>query len=101
MTEDRIKVKVQMRILTHVREFFDAIVEPEKMWVYFIYGSTGRMESGKTLTWMWKDFDAEIQVKVGKVEKDKVVSFEWNGSGDNCVVIITLEAEGENQTLVK
>jgi uncharacterized protein YndB with AHSA1/START domain len=100
MTEDRISAKVQMGILKPEREIFEAIVNPELMSKYFISASTGKMESGKTLTWTWPDFDGEIQIKVGKVEKDKVVSFEWNGSGTNCVVVITLEAKTENKTLV-
>jgi uncharacterized protein YndB with AHSA1/START domain len=101
MTEDRIRAKVQMGILRSAIEIFDAIIDPEKMSKYFISGSTGRMESGKTLTWTWEDFEGEHEVKIGKIEKDKVVSFEWNGSGVNCVVVITLEPKGENQTLVK
>lgn len=101
MTEERIKAKVQMGILKSAREIFEAIVNPEMLNKYFISTSTGRMESGKTLTWTWEDLNAEIQIKVGKVEKDKVISFEWNGSGVNCVVVITLEVKGENQTLVK
>ena len=101
MTEDRIRAKVQMGILRSASEIFDAIIDPEKMSKYFISGSTGRMESGKTLTWTWEDFEGDHEVKIGKIEKDKVVSFEWNGSGVNCVVVITLEPKGENQTLVK
>jgi uncharacterized protein YndB with AHSA1/START domain len=101
MTEDRIRAKVQMGILKPANEIFDSIIDPEKMSRYFISGSTGRMESGKTLTWTWTDYEGEHEIKVGKIEKDKTVSFEWNGSGVNCVVVITLEAKGENQTLVK
>ena len=101
MTEDKIRAKVQIGILKQANEIFNAIVDPEKMSKYFISGSTGRMESGKTLTWTWEDFGAELQIKVGKIEKDKTVSFEWNGSGAECVVVITLESKGENQTLVK
>jgi len=100
MTEDRIRVKVRMGISKPASEIFEAIVNPELMSKYFISASTGKMESGKTLTWSWPDFDGDIQIKVGKVEKDKVVSFEWNGSGNNCVVVITLEAKDENKTLV-
>ena len=101
MAEDNIKAKVQMGILKPAYEIFDAIVDPEQMKQYFISRSTGRMESGKTLTWTWDDFDAEHQIKIGKIEKDKTVSFEWNGSGVNCVVVITLEPKGNDKTLVK
>jgi uncharacterized protein YndB with AHSA1/START domain len=101
MAEDKIRAKVQMGILKPANEIFEAIVNPEKMSKYFISGSTGKMESGKTLTWTWQDFGAELQIKVGKVEKDKTVSFEWSGSGVECVVVITIEPKNENQTLVK
>lgn len=101
MAEDKIKAKVQMGILKPANLIFEAIINPEEMKQYFISGSTGRMESGKTLTWTWDDFDAEHQIKIGKIEKDKTVSFEWNGSGVNCVVVITLEPKGNDKTLVK
>ena len=101
MSENNIKVKVQMGILKPAHEVFEAIVDPEKMNKYFISKSIGRIESGKTITWMWEDFEAEIVIKVGKIETDKTVSFAWNGSGVECVVVITLEPRGENQTLVK
>ena len=101
MTENTITARVQMGILKPSGEIFDAIINPEIMCKYFISGSTGKMESGKTLTWTWTDYEGEHEIKVGKIEKDKVVSFEWNGSGVNCVVVITLEAKGENRTLVK
>lgn len=101
MTEDKIKAKVQMGILKPASEIFDAIVNPEKMTKYFISGSTGKMESGKSLTWTWTDYEGEHEIKVGKIEKDKTVSFEWVGSGVKCVVVITLEPKDENKTLVK
>jgi uncharacterized protein YndB with AHSA1/START domain len=101
MTEDRIKAKVQLGIIKPVVEVFEAIVNPEKMNKYFISTSTGSMENGKTLVWTWPDYDGELEIKVGKIEKDKVISFEWNGSGVKCVVVITLEPKDENRTLVK
>ena len=101
MSENTIKAKSQMGILKPASEIFDAIVNPEKMTKYFISEVPGKMESGKNLTWTWTDYEGEHEIKVGKIEKDKVVSFEWTGSGVNCVVVITLETKGENQTLVK
>ena len=101
MSEERIKTKVQMGILKPAHEVFEAIVDPDKMNKYFITTSTGRMESAKTLTWTWEDFDAVHVVKVQNIEKDKLISFKWEGSGVECLVVITLEPKGENKTLVK
>jgi uncharacterized protein YndB with AHSA1/START domain len=101
MSEERIKSKVQMGILKPTHEVFDAIVDPSKMNKYFISTSTGRMESGKKLNWTWEDYDASHEVKVQNVEKDKLVSFTWKGSGVECLVVITLEPKGDNRTLLK
>ena len=100
MTDDRINAKVQMGILKSSSEIFEAVVNPDIMTRYFISGSTGKMESGKSLKWTWTDYEGEHEVKVGKIEKDKVISFEWSGSGVNCVVVITLEPKGNDKTLV-
>ena len=64
MSEERIKTKVQMGILKPAHEVFEAIVDPDKMNKYFITKSTGRMESSKTLTWSWEDFDVAHEVEV-------------------------------------
>lgn len=101
MNDGVLKVNTQMGIQKPAKDVFEAIVNPEKMNKYFITTSTGRMESGKTITWTWEDYDAEHQIKVGKIEKDKLVSFTWDGSGVECLVVITIESKGENKTLVK
>ena len=101
MEENTIKVKVQMGILKPAHEIFDAIIDPEKMNKYFITSSNGRMESGKTLTWVWDEYEAEHKIKVGKIEKDKLISFTWNGSGVECLVVITLDEKTKEHTLVK
>ena len=101
MSEERIKTKVQMGILKPAHEVFETIVNPDKMNKYFITTGTGRMESGKTLTWSWEDYDVSHEVKVQNVEKDKLISFKWEGSSVECLVVISLELKGENQTLVK
>jgi len=97
MNEDMIKAQVKMGILKPAGEVYEAIVDPDKMNKYFITTSTGRMESNKTLTWSWEDFNAVHEVKVKSVEKDKLVSFTWEGSGAECLVVITLETKSENQ----
>jgi len=101
MREERIKTIVQMGILKPAHEVFEAIVDPSKMNNYFISTSTGRMESAKTITWSWEDYDASHEIKVKDVEKDKLISFTWEGSGGECLVVIAIEPKGENQTLIK
>ncbi len=101
MSENKLKVNLQMGILKPVREVFEAIVDPEKMSRYFISKSTGRMENGKILKWEWDDSNARHEIKIEKVEQDKLVSFKWDGSGVECTVNINLEPKGEGKTLVQ
>ena len=101
MSEESIKTIVQMGVLKPAHEVFEAIVDPDKMNKYFITTSTGRMESAKSLTWSWEDYDVSHEVRVQSVEKDKLVSFKWEGSGVECLVVISFEPKGEKGTLVK
>jgi uncharacterized protein YndB with AHSA1/START domain len=101
MSENKLKVNIHMGILKPVHDIFEAIVDPEKMKKYFISKSTGRIEGGKTLKWTWEDFDAEHEIKVKQVEKDKLVSFSWDGSGVECTVNISFASKEANKTLVK
>ena len=100
MGNNVLKVNIKMGIQKPAKDVFEAIIDHERMNKYFITKSTGRMESGKTLTWSWEDYNAEHKIKVGKIEKDKLVSFTWEGSGVECLVVITLEKKGDHQTLV-
>ena len=101
MSENKLKVNLYMGILKPVHDIFEAIVDPEKMKKYFISKSTGRIEGGKTLKWTWEDFDAEHEIKVKQVEKDKLVSFTWDGSGVECTVNISFESKEANKTLIR
>ena len=94
MSENKLKVNLHMGILKPVHDIFEAIVDPEEMKKYFISKSTGRIEGGKTLKWTWEDFDAEHEIKVKQAEKDKLVSFTWDGSGVECTVNISFEFSG-------
>ncbi|MEJ2196296.1 MAG: hypothetical protein P8X73_15745, partial [Ignavibacteriaceae bacterium] len=72
MGNNVLKVNIKMGIQKPAKDVFEAIIDHERMNKYFITTSTGRMESGKTLTWTWEDYDAEHKIKVGKIEKDKL-----------------------------
>lgn len=80
---DKLKIKASLKIQKSIHEVFEGIVDPEKMKNYFISKSTGRMEEGKTLTWGFPEFDMEFPVRIGKIEKDKFISFSWTDPGGN------------------
>ena len=101
MKPEVLKINVAMQISKPINEVFEAIVNPEKMCNYFISQSTDRMEEGKNLIWKFPEFDMEVPVKVVKIEKDSVISYYWENSGQNLLVEMKLSTVGNNSTLIK
>jgi uncharacterized protein YndB with AHSA1/START domain len=100
MKNQKLEIKAAIQIQKPVQEVFEAIVNPTKMSNYFISQGSGRMEDGKTLQWKFPEFDMQFPIRVGKIEKDKYVSFYWDSeSGQELLVEITLTPKGKD-TLV-
>lgn len=100
MSQQKLEINVAMQIQKPMNEVFEAIVNPEKMTHYFISESTGTIEEGKNLIWKFPEFDFECPVRVGKIEKDKYISYYWENSGKELLVEITLSESLNNSTLV-
>jgi uncharacterized protein YndB with AHSA1/START domain len=101
METSPLEIKTQIGISRPPDVVFDAIVDPAKMSNYFISRSSGRMEEGKTLIWEFPEFDVKIPVRVGRIEKDRYVSYYWEADNkQDLLVEITLEPFKVNSTLV-
>jgi len=90
--------KASIQIQKPIEEVFEGIVNPEKMTNYFISESTGRMETGKELTWKFPEFDQRFPIKNIKTEINSSVSFVWDPA---TVVTILLEALPDKSTIIK
>ena len=100
MNTKLLEIEVAMQIQKPIHEVFEAIVNPEKMVHYFISESTGIMEEGKKLIWKFPEFDFECPVRVGKIEKDKYISYYWMMEEIELLVEMTLTEKENNSTLV-
>ena len=97
-----LEIKAGLQILKPVAGVFDAIVDPEKMKNYFISNSTGFMKEEAKLTWKFPEMDIEFPVTVSKIEKDKYISFYWDGAmdGEQTFIEITLKPVADDITFV-
>jgi uncharacterized protein YndB with AHSA1/START domain len=101
MDSQHLEIKAAIQIAKPAQEVFDAIVDPEKMSNYFISKGSARIEEEKQLIWQFPEFDTEVPVRTGKIEKDRYVSFYWEGSkGKELLVEMTLIPKGDEATLV-
>mgnify|MGYP003623774786 CR=1 FL=1 len=95
-------IKAAIQVRKPACEVFEAIVDPAKMSNYFISQGSACMEEGKTVTWRFPEFDIEVPVRVGKVEKDKYISYIWDGEGDKELLVeIHLEEVSGDSTVVR
>jgi uncharacterized protein YndB with AHSA1/START domain len=100
MKPEILEINVAMQISKPIQEVFEAIVNPEKMSHYFISKSSGIMEEGKKLIWNFPEFDFDCPIRVGKIEKDKYISYYWSMDDIELLVEITMITKENNSTLV-
>jgi uncharacterized protein YndB with AHSA1/START domain len=101
-TTQQLEIKAGLQVLKPVHEVFEAIVDPDKMKNYFISKSSGYMKERETVNWSFPEMDFEFPVAIGKIEKDKYISFTWDGAmdGEQTLVEINLKQTPGNNTHV-
>jgi uncharacterized protein YndB with AHSA1/START domain len=98
----KLEIKVGLKIQKPAHDVFEAIVDPSKMSNYFISKSSGRIEQGKTVNWQFPEFDMQFSVRVHEVQPDKFISYSWDNAedGTTTTVEITLKPMGNSETFV-
>ena len=100
MKTQPLEIKVALQVQKPVRDVFEAIIDPEKMSNYFISKGSGRMEEGKRVTWRFPEFNMDFPIRVGKITKNKYISYYWEMEGKELQVEMTLTPREGGSTLV-
>ncbi|MDQ3951223.1 MAG: SRPBCC domain-containing protein, partial [Gemmatimonadota bacterium] len=99
-----LKFQVYGKIARPVAEVFDAVHNPKKLSGYFTTGgASGPLDEGTTVTWDFADFPGAFPVHVRKVERNKLIEFEWQAADGayNTQVRMEFEALDSDSTLVR
>ncbi len=94
---NKLTAKATIQIQRTPEEVFDAIADPDKMSQYFIGRSTGRIEAGVDLAWIFPEFNEACPIKVGDVTQGAFISFVWD---PETIVKITLTEQADQSTVV-
>jgi uncharacterized protein YndB with AHSA1/START domain len=99
---EQLEIKAALQILKPASAVFENIVDPDKMKNYFISQGSGYMNEGASLTWKFPEMDIEFPVTVGKIEKDRYISFSWDGAmdGEQTVIEMKLQAVADDITFI-
>jgi len=100
MKKGTLEIKAALQVSKPAPEVYEAIVDPKKMSRYFISESSGRMEEGKQIRWRFPEFDTEFPIRVGKMEKNKYISYHWDADGKDLLVEMTLTPIDGDATIV-
>jgi uncharacterized protein YndB with AHSA1/START domain len=73
--------KTGMLIRKPVAEVFEAFVNPEVTTKFWFTKGSGRLETGKQVTWDWEMYGISIPVTAKSVEPGKRIVIEWPGAG--------------------
>jgi len=95
-----LEIKTDIQVLKTPDVVFESIVDPSIMSNYFISKGSARMEEGKIIQWKFPEFDIEFPIRVGKVLKNKYISYYWEVDQIELLVEITLIPVADNATMV-
>ena len=68
---------------------------------YFISWGSGHLDAGNPVIWKWDDVGAQLTITPQEVETNRSVSFLWSASGTETRVVIQLDQDGADETVVK
>ena len=90
-----LKFTVQIKIQKPIGEVFDGVYNPRHLSQYFTTaGASAPLEEGTTVMWEFADFPGAFPVRVKKVVKDKLITFEWDsGEGVDGATVVEMAFE--------
>jgi len=101
-----LKFRVFAHIAKPVHEVFEAVADPRQLSHYFTTGGAlGRLETGATVTWDFKDFPGAFPVQVDEVVQDERIVLHWKAnlpvSDSPTTVTMTFKPVDDGRTLVE
>lgn len=88
----------KMKINRPGSEVFEAFVDPAKIGNFWFSSSSERWEAGKTITLRYDEYNAEVAVKITKIETNEKIIFE---DEEGHTTTITLQEENSSTTIIE
>lgn len=90
-----------MLIRRPVAEVFEAFVDPAITTKFWFTKSTGKLEKGRSVQWIWEMYDVTSYVQVRDLVPGKRIEIEWGGADkDRTRVEWTFQQMGKDATFV-
>ena len=91
-------VETQMLIRKPAAQVFEAFIDPEITKNFWFTKSSGKLETGQTVTWEWEMYGASAKVVVKEIQPNERIVIEWGEPATT--VEFNFKAIPENATYV-
>ena len=93
--------KAEMLIRRPISEVFEAFINPEITTKFWFTKSTGSLEEGKKVDWIWEMYQLTVPVFVKTVVVNKRILIEWGEGEHLSKAEWTFKSIGPNKTFVE
>lgn len=91
----------KIKIFKPANEVFEAFADPSRIGNFWFSTSSERWEQGKIITLRYDEYDAEGDIKIIEIEKNRKIVFTWGNDGEEHLVTITLKELDNASTIVE
>jgi uncharacterized protein YndB with AHSA1/START domain len=91
----------KFKILKPANDVFEAFVDPSKIKNFWFSSSSERWEQGKTITLKYDEYNAQLDIDVKEVQKNKKIMFQWGANGEGHIVTIFLREVDHTITIIE
>src|SRR5687768_3077027 len=71
-------VETQMMIRKPAAQVFEAFIDPAITKNFWFTKGSGKLETGKTVTWEWEMYNVSAKVLVKEIIQNEKISIEWD-----------------------
>ncbi len=91
----------EMMIRKPISEVFDAFINPEITTKFWFTKSTGKLEVGKQIDWIWEMYHLTVPVLVKTIEPNQRIFIEWGTGEHKSTVAWSFKTLAPAKTFVK
>lgn len=81
--KNKIGVEAQMLIRKPVAMVFEAFIDPELTKNFWFTKSSGKLETGKSITWEWEMYKVSVNANVKEIVPNKSIAITWGEPATN------------------
>ena len=101
MDSKKVIVEAGMLIRKPAAIVFEAFINPEITTKFWFTKSSGKLEEGKSVTWMWEMYGASAQVFTKKIIPNQLISIQWGDPATTVDFEFTALTDNTTYLLIK